>query len=175
MTIVPRENIRLARHEYLGRKIYFVTICTEGRRVIFQDANRDTAAIAALRKVSEAMNFFVHAFCLMPDHAHILVEGKTFASDLVKFVAQWKQNTGYIFRDELPRRFWQRRFYDHVLRRPEDSDVVAWYIWMNPVRKGIVAEASMYPFSGSFTVEWPKTAAAVGVWVPPWKSEEGTR
>jgi putative transposase len=175
MTIVPRENIRLARHEYLGRKIYFVTICTEGRRVIFQDANRDTAAIAALRKVSEAMNFFVHAFCLMPDHAHILVEGKTFASDLVKFVAQWKQNTGYTFRDELPRRFWQRRFYDHVLRRPEDSDVVAWYIWMNPVRKGIVAEASMYPFSGSFTVEWPKTAAAVGVWVPPWKTKEGTR
>jgi putative transposase len=175
MTIVPRENIRLGRHEYLGRKIYFVTICAEGRRSIFQDAKRATAAIAALGKVSESMHFYVHAFCLMSDHAHILVEGKTSASDLVKFVAQWKQNTGYLFRRELPRRFWQRRFYDHVLRRPEDSDGVAWYIWMNPVRNGIVAEPQDYPFSGSFTVEWPKTTHPFSAWVPPWKSEEGTR
>jgi putative transposase len=175
MTMIPRENLRLARHEYLGRRIYFVTICTEGRRSIFQDANRATAAIATLRKVSETMNFLVHAFCLVPDHAHILPEGKTPESDLVKFVAQWKQSTGYEFRRELPRRFWQRRFYDHVLRRAEDSDAVAWCIWMNPVRAGIVAEASVYPYSGSFTVEWPKARPAVSAWVPPRKSEEGTR
>jgi putative transposase len=175
MTTIPRENIRLTRHEYLGQKFYFVTICTEHRRVIFQDANPASAAIGALRKISESMSFYVHAFCLVPDHAHILVEGKTPAADLVKFVAQWKQNTGYLFRRELPPRFWQRRFYDHVLRRPEDSDAVAWYIWMNPVRKGIVARPETYPFSGSFTVEWPKIKPEIGVWVPPWKSEEGTR
>ncbi len=79
----------------------------------------------SLKRVSTSMGILVHAFCVMPDHVHILVEGKHPTSDVVRFIAQWKQSTGYLFRNELPRRFWQRRFYDHVLRRPEDSDSVA--------------------------------------------------
>jgi hypothetical protein len=46
---------------------------------------------------------------------------------------------------------------------------------MNPVRKGMVAEPEQYPFSGSFTVEWPKLAPADTKWLPPWKTEERTR
>ncbi len=171
MERVPRKNIRFARQEYVGRRIYFITICTEDRRRIFQNASRAKTAIESLKRVSDSMGVLVHAFCVMPDHVHILVEGKSATSDVVKFVAQWKQTTGYLFRHELPRRFWQRRFYDHVLRRIEDSDSIAWYIWMNPVRRGMVAEPQQYPFSGSFTVEWPKTTTGNTVWIPPWKAE----
>jgi putative transposase len=174
MFVAPRKEIRLPRDQYTGTKTYFVTICCEDRRPIFLDANRAKTALDALKRVSEAMGFLVHAYCLMPDHAHFLVEARSATSNLIKFVAQWKQSTGFAFRQELPRRFWQRRFYDHILRRPEDSDAVAWYIWMNPVRKGIVAEASQYPFSGSFTVEWPKNPPANERWVPPWKEQPRT-
>jgi putative transposase len=170
MFVAPRKEIRLSRDQYVGRKIYFVTICCEHRRPIFQDANRGRIAVETLKRVSESMQFSVHAFCIMPDHAHLIAEGQIVTSNLVKFVAQWKQLTGYLFRDELPPRFWQRRFYDHVLRHAEDCDSVAWYIWMNPVRKGIVTEPSQYPFSGSFTVEWPKVSAPSVEWLPPWKS-----
>jgi putative transposase len=172
MFVAPRMQIRLPRDQYLGTKIYFVTICCEDRRSIFLDANRAERAIEALKRISDAMGFLVHAYCLMPDHVHVLAEAQSATSNLIKFVAQWKQSTGYLFRDEPPRRFWQRRFYDHILRRPEDSDSVAWYIWRNPVRKGIVAEASQYPFSGSFTVEWPKNPQANERWVPPWKERD---
>lgn len=173
--IVPRKDIRLARGEYVGKRIYFVTICTEQRRPIFRECGRARIAVEELRKVADRMHVLVHAFCVMPDHVHILVEGKTLTSDLVRFVRQWKQGTGYMFRRELPPRFWQRRFHDHVLRRAEDSESVAWYIWMNPVRKGIVAEPQAYPFSGSFTVEWPKTPPHEPSWMPPWKLAAGTR
>jgi putative transposase len=173
--ILRRKNIRLSRQEYIGKRIYFITVCAEERRCIFQDSARATAVITELRKVAARMNVLVHAFCVMPDHVHILVEGKTPTTDLVRFVAQWKQGTGYMFRRDLPPRFWQRRFHDHVLRRPQDSESVAWYIWMNPVRKGIVAEPQSYPFSGSFTVEWPKSAPVEPTWLPPWKSVAGTR
>jgi putative transposase len=180
MSIVPRKNIRLDRNEYVGRRIYFITICSENRFAIFQNPDRASVVIESLKRVSRSADILVHAFCVMPDHVHVLVEGKSATSDVVKFIAQWKQSTGYLFRHELPRRFWQRRFYDHVLRRPEDSDAVAWYIWMNPVRKGMVAEPRLYPFSGSFTTEWPKTTLVRTAWVPPWKSslisrEAGTR
>jgi len=128
MAVAPRKNIRFARDEYVGRRIYFITICTERRRPIFRDANLAKTTIESLKHVSSSLNILVHAFCVMPDHVHLLLEGKTFDSDVVKFVARWKQSTGYTFRNQLPRRFWQRRFYDHVLRRAEDSACVAWYI-----------------------------------------------
>ena len=166
---VSRKEIRLSRDEYVGKRIYFVTICAERRRSIFLDSARAKIAIDELRKVADRMNVLVHAFCVMPDHVHLLVEGKTAHSDIVKFVGQWKQSTGYVFRHELPHRFWQRRFYDHVLRKAEDSESVAWYIWMNPVRKGIVAIPHAYPFSGSFTVEWPREVPVDETWAPPWK------
>ncbi len=171
MRCVPRKNIRFARQEYVGRRIYFITVCSENRRPIFQNAGRAKTAIESLKRISDSMGVLVHAFCVMPDHVHILVEGKSATSDMVKFVAQWKQSTGHIFRHELPQRFWQRRFCDHVLRQVEDSDSIAWYIWMNPVRKGMVAEPQQYPFSGSFTVEWPKAPSGSTVWIPPWKAD----
>ena len=171
MFLAPRKQIRLPPDEYLGTAISFVTICCENRLVIFQNAGRSSAAVEALRRTSQLMHFLVHAFCLMPDHAHFLVEGTTPGSDLVRFVAQWKQQTGYLFRNELPKGFWQRRFYDHVLRSDDAPESVAWYIWMNPVRKGIVAEPRQYPFSGSFTVEWPKVNVPAKVWNPPWKTQ----
>jgi putative transposase len=172
MSVVLRKSVRLDRNEYVGRRICFITICSENRRPIFQNADRARVAIESLKRVSDSVGVFVHAFCLMPDHVHLLTEGKSVASDMVKFVAHWKQSTGYLFRHELPRRFWQRRFYDHVLRRAEDSETVAWYIWMNPVRKGLVHEPQQYPFSGSFTVDWPRSNPPSTTWVPPWKVEE---
>src|SRR5215471_4679135 len=171
MPLVPRKDIRLARNEYVGRRIYFVTVCSEKRFAIFQNPCRAKAAIESLDRISKATDILVHAFCVMPDHVHILVEGKNATSDVLRFVAQWKQSTGYTFRHELPRRFWQRRFYDHALRHPEDCESVAWYIWMNPVREGMVARPQEYPFSGSFTVAWPKAKPRITMWVPPWKGE----
>lgn len=169
MTATPRKNIRLSRDEYIGKRIYFLTICAENRLPIFRHGGRARAAIDELEKVANRLDVLVHAYCIMPDHAHLLAEGKTAAVDVVKFVTQWKQGTGFALRDELPRRFWQKGFYDHILRRPEDSEAVAWYIWMNPVRKGIVATPNIYPFSGSLTVEWPRGVASQETWVPPWK------
>src|SRR2546423_5073217 len=156
MSTAPRKEIRLPRDEYIGPKIYFITICCEDRFPIFNDGALAKIAIEALRRISESQKFLVHAFCIMPDHVHFLLEGTVATSDIVIFVARWKQFTGYAFREQLPPRFWQRRFYDYVLRKADESEAVAWYIWMNPVRKGIVGGPEQYPFSGSFTVEWPK-------------------
>jgi putative transposase len=168
----PRKQIRLAPDEYIGRGIYFITLCTQDRIPIFHDARRCRMAIDALRIVANRLKFIIHAYCLMPDHTHLLVEGQTPSSNLLRFVLQWKQLTGYLFRRELPPRFWQRRFYDHILRHAEDSEAVAWYIWKNPVRKGMVEKPELYPFSGSFTLDWPKVFSPPScAWTPPWKEQ----
>jgi REP element-mobilizing transposase RayT len=44
--------------------------------------------------------------------------------------------------------FWQRRFFDHVLRNDE-SYAQKWnYVRENPVRAGLVAKAEDWPYAG---------------------------
>jgi hypothetical protein len=47
------------------------------------------------------------------------------------------------------RRPHQDGFYDHVLRREEDSLAIAAYIVANPVRAGLVKSVTEYSYSGS--------------------------
>lgn len=89
------------------------------------------------------------AYCFMPDHLHLLVEGDEEA-DLIKFIREFKQLTAYSYKNVAGHKLWQRSFYDRVLRVDEDARAVARYICNNPVRKGLAASPLEYPFIGSF-------------------------
>ena len=42
---------------------------------------------------------------------------------------------------------WQRRFWEHHVRGPEDYDALLRYCWMNPVKHGFVAEPTDWTYS----------------------------
>jgi putative transposase len=92
----------------------------------------------------------VYAYCLMPDHLHLLVQlgsdqwslGDVMGS-LKSFTTKRSWALGY--EGEL----WQARFYDHIVRRSEDGKRIAEYILQNPVRKGLAEEADQYPYAGA--------------------------
>ena len=65
-----------------------------------------------------------------------------------------KQLSGYHYKKDGGTQLWQKGYYDHALRLDEDVCDAALYIFANPVRAGLVAEVTDYPFSGSF--EWGK-------------------
>jgi putative transposase len=96
---------------------------------------------------ADESGFAIHAYCIMPDHAHVLVEGDRATADLKGFVARWKQDTGFAFRSSTGRRLWQPGFFDRVLREQESSRVVARYIIENPVRARLVNAVNEYPFA----------------------------
>ncbi len=103
-----------------------------------------------LKRMSIASDVRVFAYCLMPDHLHLLL-GAPSGGSITRFVGAWKSQC---YRERrgmgLARRFWQRSFYDHILRSEEDLRRTAQYILENPVRAGLVDNASEYPLSGSF-------------------------
>jgi REP-associated tyrosine transposase len=165
-----RKRPRLGRKTYRGRGWFFVTACCEGRRPVFADPHFALRLIDRLRSLASVHGFHVHAFCVMPDHVHLLVEGAEDASDLLVFMARFKHQTAHESRRGLGGRLWQRSFYDHVLRPDESPSGVAWYIWLNPVRKGLCRAPEDYPFSGSFTVDWKRSSRPPKPWEPPWKS-----
>ena len=166
-----RKNFRLPSINYRGRSWFFITLCCEGRQPLFLDEEWARWFMDCLKRAAERNQFAVHAFSVMPDHVHLLVEGLAPESDLLLFVRMMKQLTSVEYRKRTDRVFWQKKFYDHILRAKDSPEAVSWYIWMNPVRKGLCKSFDEYPFSGSFSRPW-KIASETQVWVPPWKNTQ---
>jgi putative transposase len=172
MSTEYRRDIRLSLRSYVGTGTYFVTACTSQRRPVFTSAELCSVVVDFLRSVAAHTAFAVHAYCLMPDHVHVLAEGAEPDSRLQKFISRWKQITACKLRDGDGIGLWQKGFFVCILRKSSDVDAVARYVWMNPVRTRIVRRPEEYPYSGSFTVPWPvSTRSSKVAWVPPWKSK----
>ena len=170
LELTIRKTTRLSPLNYLGQKLYFVTFCCFRRASLFLDAHRCGWMLDLLRAESISNSFKVHAYCLMPDHLHFLVEGTEPTSDLRHFVKSLKIKSSRQHAALFGRTFWQRGFLDHILRSTESVQSVAWYIWLNPVRKGLVTKPREYLYLGSFTgMELPPTWSSLN-WSPPWKA-----
>jgi len=170
-----RKNIRLHPIHYRGHRWFFITLCCESRRPAFSDGRNAEELVRCLRTTAERCQFDVHAFCVMPDHFHALVEGASADSDLLSFVRIFKQASSREYSEVWGMVLWQKKFYDHILRSRDSPEAVSWYIWMNPVRKGLCRQPIQYPFSGSFTAQWEKNAEPLEEWVPAWKKRQVAR
>jgi putative transposase len=163
-----RKNIRLPEINYRGRAWFFVTLCCESRHPVFANGEWAVWLIGCLNDTAEKYHFGVHAFCVMPEHLHVLAEGLTPESNLLLFVGNFKLLTSREYRKQTSGQLWQKKFFDHILRPKDSPEAVAWYIGMNPARKGLCKSFEEYPFSGSFTRPW-KISTDIETWVPPWK------
>jgi len=72
--------------------------------------------------------------CVLPDHLHVVAEGRADDSHLPSFAKLAKQYSGYYYRDKATGRLWQDGYYDHVLRDNETTVKVVRYVLENPVR-----------------------------------------
>jgi REP element-mobilizing transposase RayT len=71
----------------------------------------------------EPNDFAVAAYCVMPDHVHLLLEGLTEGrpQSVKAAVHDWKRRTGFAWKRLTGQRLWQRGVHDYVLR---DDDAV---------------------------------------------------
>jgi putative transposase len=166
-----RKPNRLAAASYRGQRAYFLTLCTAQRRKIFTDSKLVNALLFALREKCSCHFFNLYAFCFMPDHLHLVVTGKNDLADLVPLVRAFKGASTSVARKMHLINLWQKGYYDHALRDGESLDQAAWYIFLNPVRAGLVERAEEWPYSGSFQFEWKNQATPSISFVPPWKDK----
>jgi putative transposase len=162
------KNIRLPHNVYVGKNRYFVTLCCANREQIFTTPEICNEFLTILRDDAITHFLSVHAYCLMPDHVHLLLEGLQPISDLLHFIKALKTKTSLQFARKTNQPIWQKKFYEHILRHNDAPDAVAWYIWMNPVRAGLCSQPTEHPFLGSFTGASPRAFAATPAWQPPW-------
>jgi putative transposase len=148
------KHLRRLDSIWIEHPVYFLTLCTSGRRVLANEA-----AVAVLRAEFEAApsryGWSVGRFVAMPDHLHFFcVSDETpNGSALSRFMAGFKQWTakGILRATGLPPPFWQREFFDHILRSDESYESKWSYVRENPVRAGLVSRASDWPYAGEIT------------------------
>jgi len=88
---------------------------------------------------------------VMPDHVHLLVQlGKN--RTLVDSMRLFRSRLSPTLRDYGLD--WQRGFYAHRLRRPEEVTPVVFYIYLNPYRAGLVNRTEAWPGYFCRSEEW---------------------
>jgi putative transposase len=152
-SIEHRKPSRLNSLSYKGYYRYFITIRSYNFKPHFIRDEVVTKVIEILKNTATQEGFAIWAYCFMPDHLHLLIEGKKAEADMRRFTRLFKQKTGYWFKGIYGKKLWALNYYEHVLRDDEATLAVVRYIFRNPVRKGIVEDYSSYSYSGSFELE----------------------
>lgn len=110
-----------------------------------------------VRTVKESHPFKIHAWVVLPEHLHCIIELPTGDSD---FATRWRLiKMG--FSKALPiterrsksrtkrgeRGIWQRRFWEHLIRDDADYRAHMDYVHINPVKHGLVECVTDWPYS----------------------------
>jgi REP element-mobilizing transposase RayT len=117
----------------------------------FRDPRTANLVVGTLEH-HHARTAHILAFCVMPDHVHVLLSLRSEERTLSRWVGDVKRWVSRQAGNDGIRVGWQKGFFERVLRTQEDLLATARYIVANPVRAGIVASPSYYPWCGSF--EW---------------------
>ena len=149
-----RKSIRLPADVYQQPGIRaLLTIVVNSRDRIFENAALALEIVELLRQQAEYERIAVLAYCLMPDHLHLLVrvDGPIGA---VQFIQTFKsKSTRIAWKHGHTGQLWQRSFHDRLLRETENEHETIRYLLANPVRSGLVGTWPQYAFSGLFAYE----------------------
>jgi putative transposase len=140
---------RLKTFAYTGFYRFFLSFCVDARHQVFTNVATVACVREQIMSAAHAQGFAILAYVFMPDHVHLLVEGKREDADMKSFAHLAKQKAGYSYSRSHHRRLWQSSYHDRVLRDEEDTWDVIRYIVMNPVRANLVTDFTQYPFLGS--------------------------
>lgn len=139
------------RRYYEDGAVYHLTCNTYGRTPLFKDKKRAEFLMNILGYYRTILKFKQYCFCIMPDHIHLIIQPATKKYNISVIMKHIKGSfaTGYNNTAFKSGPVWQSRFYDTILRTEEELMVKINYVLQNPVRGGIVKEASEYPYSSA--------------------------
>ena len=145
------------RRVWVAGGTYFFTVNLLERKgsdllVRYIDVLRDAVA-----RVKVKYPFIIHAWVVLPDHLHCVIELPEGDSN---FALRWRL-IKILFSKGLPvdeyrsavrihrkeRGIWQRRYWEHFIRDQQDFENHVNYVHINPVKHGLVKDVSEWPFS----------------------------
>ena len=129
------------RRNYVPGGTYFFTLVTFQRRKIFDTPSKLDFLYGVIRQVQRNKPFDLLAYCLLPDHIHLLMELPEEDSDFSIRIREIKRLTTLRMKHETSEsinRIWQDKFWEHTIRDEKDLQTHFDYIHYNPIKHGLM-------------------------------------
>ncbi len=138
--------MRPLRVQYAGA-IYHITTRGNAKQPIFVDVHDRTVFLDTLRETVERYAWRCHAYCLMGNHYHLLVETcePTLSKGMRHLNGVYTQR--FNKRHSRVGHLFQGRFKAIIVERERHLLEVARYVVLNPVRSGAVAAPAQWRWS----------------------------
>jgi putative transposase len=153
------------RIEFAGA-LYHVTLRGNGRRPIFRNDQDRLSFLEVLHKVNHRYHWFCHAYCLMSNHYHLIIE--TPEGNLSRGMRQLNGVYTMYFnrRHRTVGHVFQGRYKAILVEKESYLLEVCRYVVLNPVRAGLVERPEGWSWSSyrgtvglnkphrSLTIDW---------------------
>jgi putative transposase len=107
-------------------------------------------AEAAIRRGAALGHYVLHAYVVMPNHVHLLIE----PSAPLRRITNGIKGASARYANRILKRtgkpFWQDESFDHWIRNEGQFEKVRAYVERNPVKAGLVTEANLWRWSSAY-------------------------
>ena len=155
---------------------YFITLVTFNRLNVFSIPDNRDLFIKSILHVKKYHPFHLQAYCILPDHIHLLIRLPEDEDNISLRISEIKKRFSKLYSKSFgPSQakidrlvplgrsgFWQQRFWEHTIRNEEDLHRHIDYIHYNPVKHGLVNQVRGWPSSsffdyvkaGNYDIDW---------------------
>jgi REP element-mobilizing transposase RayT len=130
--------------------LYHVIVRGNQRQKTFTAESDYQGYIERLARYRKKYDYVLHAYCLMPNHVHLLVESSE--QPLAKFMQGLQQSYSQYFnkRHGKSGHVFEGRYKAIICQKDPYLLELIRYIHLNPVRAGIVKSPERYRYSGDY-------------------------
>jgi putative transposase len=138
------------RRYYVPNAVVFITQVVQGREPVFRTAGHVDRLRSTLHRVKELYPFVMLGYVFLPEHLHLML-APTGSNTFSQIMHSFKPNFTKVYKQAVgidgSLRFWQPRFYDHIIRDEDDLARHLDYIHYNPVKHRWVSKPEDWPHS----------------------------
>jgi putative transposase len=131
-------------------RTFFTSFATWERRFLLQSNPLCDLLLDVIRDSRTKQRFQVHEFVFMRNHVHLILTPAPLVSlekamQFIKGGLSYRAKREMIFNGEI----WQKSYNEHRIRDASEYAKHVEYVWMNPVKAGLVQRPEEYPYSSA--------------------------
>lgn len=129
-----RKNIRLKGFDYRRNGAYFVTMCTDFKKDLIGKQEKLILQEELSQLPSRFEGVSLDYLVIMRNHLHIIFLFNELSVELPRVIQTFKSITTLRLKRQgfKGERFWQRNYYEHVIRDSRELEKIREYIQDNP-------------------------------------------
>ncbi len=140
-----RHSIRLTNYDYSKNGLYYITICTLGKQILFGEINDGEMKLNEFGNIAQNQlniltenykDIIIENFIIMPNHIHFILIKNDDKVKLGNIIAYYKYETSKKINELNKEEFikvWQRNYFERIIRNEQELNNIIEYIYNNPI------------------------------------------